>query len=48
MIHLQSFVPRMLQAALTAAGVWRIDSGVDAMCRHTAEKNVKLFSDLKV
>jgi hypothetical protein len=33
---------------LTASGVCRIDSGVDAMSRYTAAKNIKLFSDLKV
>lgn len=36
------------QEKLTKAGAWRIDSGVEAMCRITAEKNVKLFEDLKI
>lgn len=36
------------QKELTAKGLCRIDSGVDAMCRFTDPKNVKLFSDLKV
>lgn len=36
------------QAALTSKGLWRIDSGVDAICRYTAPKNVKLFGDLNV
>eukprot|EP00747_Dinoflagellata_sp_TGD_P160048 gnl/TRDRNA2_/TRDRNA2_177940_c0_seq4.p1 gnl/TRDRNA2_/TRDRNA2_177940_c0~~gnl/TRDRNA2_/TRDRNA2_177940_c0_seq4.p1 ORF type:complete len:784 (-),score=167.94 gnl/TRDRNA2_/TRDRNA2_177940_c0_seq4:86-2437(-) len=36
------------QQMLTEKGVWRIDSGVEAMCRMTDEKNVKLFSDIKV
>lgn len=33
---------------LTDKGLCRIDSGVDAMCRYTEPKNVKLFGDLKV
>jgi glutamine synthetase len=33
---------------LTANGVWRIDSGVDAICRFTDPKNLKLFSELGV
>lgn len=36
------------QDMLTKAGLCRIDSGVEAMCRYTAPKNVKLFSDMKV
>jgi len=36
------------QEMLTKAGLWRIDSGVEAITRYTAEKNVNLFSDLKV
>lgn len=33
---------------LTAAGVWRIDSSVDAICRYTAPKNLALFADMQV
>lgn len=29
-------------------GIWRIDSGVDAMCRMSADKNKKLFSDMGI
>lgn len=36
------------QAMLTKRGVWRIDSGVDAIQRLTHAKNVKLFADNKV
>lgn len=36
------------QAALTEKGLWRIDSGVDAITRFTVEKNVKLFEELGV
>merc|ERR1719262_1132461 len=36
------------QKELTAKGVWRIDSGVDAMCRFTDPKNIKLFSSMGV
>lgn len=36
------------QEALTKAGLWRIDSGVDAMCRYSVDKNVKLFERMKV
>jgi len=36
------------QAALTNAGVWRIDSGVEAIQRMTAQKNVDLFGKMKV
>ena len=33
---------------LTKKGVWRIDSGVDAICRLGDAKNMKLFSELNV
>lgn len=36
------------QERLTANKVWRIDSGIDAMCRFTDPKNTKLFSSLGV
>merc|ERR1712048_927753 len=36
------------QRKLTKDGVWRIDSGVDAMCRYTDPKNTELFSSMKV
>ena len=36
------------QKALTESGVWRIDSGVEAMARYTAPKNVSMFEELKV
>jgi len=36
------------QAMLTERGVWRIDSGVDAMCRYTDPKNTALFEGLGV
>lgn len=36
------------QEKLTKLGLWRIDSGVDAICRFTVPKNVKLFQDMKV
>jgi glutamine synthetase len=36
------------QEMLTKRGVWRIDSGVDAICRYTDPKNTKLFEDMKV
>jgi len=36
------------QEMLTKAGLWRIDSGVDAICRYTVDKNVNLFSEMKV
>ena len=36
------------QEKLTKDGLWRIDSGVDAMCRFTVPKNVALFEELKV
>jgi len=36
------------QKMLTERGVWRIDSGVEAITRLTAEKNVSLFEKMKV
>jgi len=36
------------QADLTKRGLWRLDSGVEAMKRLTVEKNVKLFEEMKV
>jgi len=36
------------QEKLTKAGVWRIDSGVEAMTKISDDKNTKLFSDMKV
>lgn len=36
------------QAMLTDSGVWRIDSGVDAIARLTAPKNVALFEKMGV
>lgn len=36
------------QEKLTKAGVWRIDSGVEAMTKISDDKNVTLFSDMKV
>jgi len=33
---------------LTDAGVWRIDSNVDAMCRMTDPKNIDLFQTMKI
>jgi glutamine synthetase len=36
------------QEMLTKTGCWRIDSGVDAMCRMTEPKNVKLFEEMKI
>jgi len=36
------------QDMLTKTGVWRIDSGVDAICRYTEPKNVKLFQAMNV
>lgn len=36
------------QEMLTKNGVWRIDSGVDAIARFTADKNVHLFEELKI
>jgi len=37
-----------MQQKLTDDGVWRIDSGVEAMARYTAPKNVELFSSMGV
>lgn len=31
------------QKYLTDMGLWRFDSGVDAICRYTVDKNMKLF-----
>ena len=36
------------QEMLTKNGLWRIDSGVEAICRYTAPKNIALFEELKV
>jgi glutamine synthetase len=36
------------QEDLTKKGLWRIDSGVDAMKRFTVDKNIKLFEEMKV
>jgi len=36
------------QAMLTKNGVWRIDSGVEAICRLSAEKNIALFESMNV
>jgi glutamine synthetase len=36
------------QAELTKKGLWRIDSGVDAITRFTVDKNVKLFEELQI
>eukprot|EP00468_Gymnochlora_sp_CCMP2014_P005237 CAMPEP_0167758090 /NCGR_PEP_ID=MMETSP0110_2-20121227/10279_1 /TAXON_ID=629695 /ORGANISM="Gymnochlora sp., Strain CCMP2014" /LENGTH=683 /DNA_ID=CAMNT_0007644335 /DNA_START=100 /DNA_END=2151 /DNA_ORIENTATION=- len=36
------------QQMLTDRGVWRIDSGVDAICTLSSEKNIDLFSKMKV
>lgn len=36
------------QAMLTESGVWRIDSGVEAISQLTTEKNVKLFEKMGV
>jgi len=36
------------QERLTREGVWRIDSAVDAICRYTDPKNIKLFESLNV
>eukprot|EP01040_Poterioochromonas_malhamensis_P006851 gene6851-7387_t len=36
------------QEALTKAGVWRIDSGVEAIKRITAPKNIELFASLNI
>ena len=36
------------QQMLTDRGVWRIDSGIDAICRLTAPKNTELFARMGV
>ena len=36
------------QEKLTEDGVWRIDSGVEAICRLSDEKNIKLFEEMQV
>ena len=36
------------QEMLTKRGVWRIDSGVEAICRYSDPKNTELFESLKV
>ena len=36
------------QEKLTSDGVWRIDSGVESIARFTADKNVKLFEEMKI
>lgn len=36
------------QKMLTERGVWRIDSGVDAMSRLTADKNIALFEKMNI
>lgn len=36
------------QQAMTAAGLWRFDSAVDAIQRYTAPKNIALFSEMNV
>eukprot|EP01038_Epipyxis_sp_PR26KG_P006842 gene6842-9366_t len=36
------------QDLLTKNGLWRIDSGVDAICRFTEPKNVELFQKMNV
>eukprot|EP00629_Pelagomonadales_sp_RCC1024_P008252 CAMPEP_0119276054 /NCGR_PEP_ID=MMETSP1329-20130426/14769_1 /TAXON_ID=114041 /ORGANISM="Genus nov. species nov., Strain RCC1024" /LENGTH=701 /DNA_ID=CAMNT_0007276475 /DNA_START=32 /DNA_END=2137 /DNA_ORIENTATION=+ len=36
------------QEMLTARGVWRIDSGVEAICRYTDPKNTALFESMGV
>jgi glutamine synthetase len=36
------------QQALTDKGLWRFDSGVDAICRLTEAKNVSLFQEMNV
>jgi len=37
-----------VQEELTAKGIWRIDSGVEAIARLTADKNTALFSKMNV
>jgi glutamine synthetase len=36
------------QKRLTDNGLWRFDSGVDAICRYTEKKNVDLFQQMNV
>ena len=36
------------QDMLTKRGVWRIDSGVEAICRYSAPKNTALFEEMGV
>lgn len=36
------------QEKLTNDGLWRFDSGVDAMCRYTEPKNIQLFESLGI
>ena len=36
------------QEKLTKDGLWRIDSGVEAICRYTNPKNTALFEEMKV
>jgi glutamine synthetase len=36
------------QTELTAKGCWRIDNGVEAICRLREPKNVALFRDLGI
>jgi len=36
------------QEILTKDGLWRIDSGVESIARFTADKNVKLFEQMKI
>jgi len=38
----------MNQKALTEAGLWRFDSGVDAINRFTVQKNVEIFQELNI
>ena len=33
---------------LIARGLWSIESTIEAICRFTIDKNIKLFSELKV
>jgi glutamine synthetase len=37
-----------MQQELTDRGIWRIDSGVEAIARMTADKNIALFEKMKV
>lgn len=39
---------RVEQARLTEKGIWRIDSGVEAIKTMTSSKNLEIFSSLKV